>query len=419
MKPSGAGSVPEGLAMPLAICFLLSACTGEPASRPTASLPYPALDSLEPVVAETLAFGRARLESSLATEGLPAAARARALGTLGKRYHAHRLLVAAEACYRAAHGEDPSQFAWAYYYGVLAAGRGDLVTAARAFGNAVAIRSEDVPALTRLADLELDRGNIDEAQMRYEQALRSAPSLAAAEYGLGRIAAERGAYPRAIELFSRVLERQSDASVLHYHLGQAYRQLGRLGRARHHLTMSGPARVAMVDPLMHELMTLGVGASPLLALGNAASRDGRWTDAIDHYRNAVAAAPGHARARQRLGSALIRVGEMDKALPHVSEAVRLEPENARAHADLGALLGALDDDRQALVHLRQALRLEPDLTRAVFNLANTLARTGALDEAVQAYERVLEIEPNHASANARLKALRAFVSRHRSSPRPS
>ena len=73
---------------------------------------------------------------------------------------------------------------------------------------------------------------------------------AAVAYGMGRVAEERGAYAEAVGQFQRALALQPRASVIHYHLGQAYRELGEFDRAEEALARSGPNRVAMADPLM-------------------------------------------------------------------------------------------------------------------------------------------------------------------------
>ncbi|MCE2559847.1 MAG: tetratricopeptide repeat protein, partial [Acidobacteria bacterium] len=127
---------------------------------------------------------------------------AHAFGELGRLYQAHRLLEPALACYREAHALDPESFAWAYYLGVLAAGAGDIETARPAFRHALDLRADDAPALVRLADLELEQAQVDEAELLYVRAAVVDDSAAVA-YGMGRVAEERGAYAEAIGQFER------------------------------------------------------------------------------------------------------------------------------------------------------------------------------------------------------------------------
>ena len=406
MSVAKAGLVALVLAVFVLAVFLACASDLDEASEPLAGIPHPELAELEPPLARELEARRAELDALLADEAANAASQAQAFGELGRLYQAHRLLEAAHACYREAHALDPESFTWAYYLGVLAAGSGDVEGAATAFGHALDLRSDDAPTLIRLADLELEQGRIEQAELLYERAAAVSDSAATA-YGLGRVAEERGEHAEAIEHFERVLTHQPGASVVHYSLGQAYRELGRFDRAEESLARSGTTRVAMADPLMHELTTLAIGASPHLTRGNAAAREGRLAEAEAAYRQAVSADATNPRAHQSLGAVLVRRGNPQAALEHFGVAVRLQPENARAHSDLGVLLGEFGRNDRALEHLGRALELEPELVEARLSLGSVQARLGRLDEAEATYRRVLESDTGNGDARLGLGAVLA------------
>ena len=387
---------------------MLFACASDPGetSAPPAGIPHPELAELEPPLARELEARRAGLDALLADEAATAVDQAQAFGELGRLYQAHRLLEAAHACYREAHALDPESFTWAYYLGVLAAGSGDVEGAATAFGHALDLRSDDAPTLIRVADLELEQGRIEQAELLYERAAALDDSAATA-YGLGRVAEERAEYAEAIEHFERALALQPGATVIHYHLGQAYREQSRFDAAEQALVRSGTARVAMADPLMHELTTLAIGASPHLTRGNAAAREGRLAEAEAAYRQAVAADATNPRAHQSLATVLVRRGNPQAALEHFGVAVRLEPENARAHSDLGVLLGELGRNDRALENLGRALELEPELVEARLSLGNVQARMGRFGDAEATYRRVLENDTGNGDARLGLGAVLA------------
>ena len=389
---------------------ILPACSpgADEAPVPAAggTIPHPALGELEPPLARELEARRADLETLLASDAAGAAEQARALGELGRLYQAHRLLEAARACYERAHALAPESFEWAYYVGVLAAGGGDVEAAATAFRHALELRRDDGPALIRLADLELEQGRVEEAELLYVRAAAVDDSAAVA-YGMGRVGEERGEYTEAIDQFERALTLQPGASVLHYHLGQAYRELGEFDRAEAALARSGPNRVAMADPLMHELTTLAIGALPHLDRGHAAAREGRLAEAEAAYRQAVAADATNVRAHQSLATLLVRRGDPEAAVEHFGVAVRLEPKNAEAHSDLGVLLSELGRNDRAAEHLGRAVELEPELLDARLSLGNVQARTGRLAEAEVTFRRVLESDPGNADARLGLGAVLA------------
>ena len=396
-----------------AVLLLLAthvACTPGPDEAPgpaaEAAIPHPDLTELDPPLAREIEVRRADLEALLADQAASAADQAQALGNLGRLYQAHRLLEAALVCYERAHALAPDSFAWAYYLGVLAAGSGGVEAAATAFRHALELRRDDGPALIRLADLELEQGGVGEAELLYVRAAAVDDSAAVA-YGMGRVAEARGEYREAIGQFQRALMLQPRASVVHYNLGQAYRELGELDRAEEALARSGPSRVAMADPLMHELTTLAIGALPHLARGHAAAREGRLADAETAYRQAVAADATNVRAHESLGTLLVRRGSPEAAVEHFGVAVRLEPGSAQAHSDLGVLLSELGRNDRALEHLGRAVELEPGLVEALLTLGNVQTRMGRLDEAEATYLRVLEGDATNGDARLGLGAVLA------------
>ena len=401
--------VEYGIAVLLLLASVLACSPGAeeaPAPAAEAAIPHPALGELEPPLARELEARRAALDTLLASDAAGAAEQARALGELGRLYQAHRLLEAARACYERAHALAPESFDWAYYFGVLAAGSGNIEAAATAFGHALELRRDDAPALIRLADLELERGRLEEAELLYVRAAAVDDSAPVA-YGMGRVAEERGDYTEAIGQFQRALTLQPGASVVYYNLGQAYRELGEFDRAEQALARSGPSRVAMADPLMHELTTLAIGALPHLARGHAAAREGRLADAETAYRQAVAADATNVRAHESLGTLLVRRGSPEAAVEHFGVAVRLEPGNAQAHSDLGVLLSELGRNDRALEHLGRAVELEPGLVEALLTLGNVRTRMGRLDEAEATYRRVLESDAANGDARLGLGAVLA------------
>ena len=216
--------------------------------------------------------------------------------------------------------------------------------------------------------------------------------------------------PLARELEARRAELDAllaDEAATAKEQAQAFGELGRLYQAEESLARSGTTRVAMADPLMHELTTLAIGASPHLARGNAAAREGRLAEAEAAYRQAVAADVTNPRAHQSLGTVLVRRGNPQAALEHFGAAVALEPENARAHSDLGVLLGELGQNDRALEHLGRAVELEPGLVQALLSLGNVQARIGRLDESEATYRRVLESDTGNGDARLGLGAVLA------------
>jgi TolB-like protein/Tfp pilus assembly protein PilF len=108
-----------------------------------------------------------------------------------------------------------------------------------------------------------------------------------------------------------------------------------------------------------------------------------------------------------------------RALLMFERAVALDPTYARAHLQLGATLGLLatylavpELQARASASLRRALELRPELPEAWRELGHALVAEGREDEALEAIERALALDPGDASSHA-AKARALFVGKAR------
>ncbi len=83
------------------------------------------------------------------------------------------------------------------------------------------------------------------------------------------------------------------------------------------------------------------------------------------------------------------------------EAAALDPGNFYAHFNLGALAHRDGDLEEAMEYYDRALAIEPDYPLALFNKAIIL-ETSDLDQSIELYRRVVEIDDTMASAFMRL-----------------
>jgi len=115
--------------------------------------------------------------------------------------------------------------------------------------------------------------------------------------------------------------------------------------------------------------------------GHAHHLAGRYPEALQAYRAALAADPQHVRARNAMAAAFARQGDLAQAIP-IWRALTAElklssgPGSAYLFANLGYayLLGG--DYQQALAALEKACLLDPLNGRAWHNLGETLRRMG-------------------------------------------
>ena len=73
-------------------------------------------------------------------------------------------------------------------------------------------------------------------------------------------------------------------------------------------------------------------------LGDDAFRQGHFSEAIDHYNEALKYNPNFVEAHRSLGLALFKQNNLEEAAVHFSEVLRLNPTDAFAREKLNAIL---------------------------------------------------------------------------------
>jgi tetratricopeptide (TPR) repeat protein len=364
-------------------------------------IPFPEVGTLEPDVAEQIVATRQRLTDLLAKPEADPAELAAAFGELGKVYHAYSLREAAEASYRNAIRLASGTARWHHYLGALLQEAGRLDEAAAAYARAVELVPRDVPALVYEAEVARQQGRTEQAETLARQALAIDPACTAARALLGQTALDRRDFRAAAGLLEQALAEAPQADRLNYLLAMAYRGLGESAKAGEHLARSGPVGVRPFDPWLDELAALRTGERVRLARGKTAFDAGRFADAAEQFRLALAARPESIEARLNLAVALTRLGQNAEAMTQLRETVRLAPDHANARYNLGALLaaeGSAQAAQEAVQHLSAALAAKPSDVQALRLRARLLRDSGRLEEALADYARAIELEPAEETA---------------------
>ena len=132
--------------------------------------------------------------------------------------------------------------------------------------------------------------------------------------------------------------------------------------------------------------------------GKQAFHEGRFADAVGHFRKMAEAEPDDPMPRMHLGAALAKAGQPGSAIESYTAALELAPTNARVHFNLGVLLTELGSEQRAIGHYRAAVRFDPSLQKGHFHLANLLMRAKRYEEAAPHYAAVVKEDPQNAFA---------------------
>lgn len=193
-------------------------------------------------------------------------------------------------------------------------------------------------------------GELDQALIEFEQALRLDPACADAYNNRGNIFFARADYERAIADYSEAIRHQPGLATAYVNRALAYARLGRYDQAV---------------------------ADASAALGF----DARLAGA--HFIRGVA----HAAK-----------GRLDQAIADFTEALRLDPKNPLTYNDRALAFISKGDYARAISDCDQALRLNPRLVLAHDNRAHACLLKGEPEHAVAGFTRVLQLDPQHPTA---------------------
>ncbi len=358
---------------------------------------YP-LDEMEDVVRELFEERYAAIEEAAAGEPLDRARLAEAYSALGQIDLSYGRRHEAEICLRNAAVLAPGDSRWTYLLGALYQDEQRTDEAAGYLEQTLKLDAGYPPALLRLGETELLRNAPADAEPHFTAALAAGEGFeAAARYGLGRAAAMRGDPAAAVDHFQAALAAQPAGTAVHHSLGLAYRELGDLDKARHHLRQAGQHKPRFRDPLLQGLVAQGAVAN--MQRGLTAARRGNYELAAELHRKAVEADPENPTVRQELAEALFNLRDYDGAIAEYRELLRLVPKSPLAHYGLAYALAKRDGASEEAASLaRSALALAPDYADAYVLLGRQHERRNESDAAFAAYERALAAAAEHLEA---------------------
>jgi protein O-mannosyl-transferase len=231
---------------------------------------------------------------------------------------------------------------------------------------ALAVTDGNHRAHAGLAEWLADHGNVTEATKHYQEAVRLAPAGADYRHALGM-----------------ALVKQGRADEGARELAEAVRLNPRLAEAR-------------------------------VSLGAVLVREGRSREAADQYTEALRLRPDMPQALAGLGSALVQEGRFQEAVRACADASRLDrvPFDGRAAFDgrmcAGLAFARLGRPIDAAAEFFGATELNPSSEAAWVNLGIAFTQ-GPVDrkaDAIAAFEKALQIDPENARVRMALEELR-------------
>lgn len=128
---------------------------------------------------------------------------------------------------------------------------------------------------------------------------------------------------------------------------------------------------------------------------------GNYDEAIRLSREAISLEKNNAMAYYQLGTAFVGQKDFEQAKSAYQKALSIDQNFSLARTGLALCYGKLGLDNEAVEESRRLIAIDPDhpaKKQVLFNIANTLASLGKYQEAIEAYQEVLAIDPMNATA---------------------
>jgi tetratricopeptide (TPR) repeat protein len=190
-----------------------------------------------------------------------------------------------------------------------------------------------------------EQGNIDKAVRAFEGAAKLDPKYSEPNSALGLIKLQQNDLEGAESDFKRAVSLNSGNSTAHFGLGQTYLKKGMVDQA--------------IDELNTSLYQNRNSAPVHLAMGKAYEMQGNSVAAIKEYQQSIA----------------------------------IKPENPSAYIGIANIREQRGDIEHAIAELRSGLELTPNNPELLLRVANGSLRLEKLDDAIKAYEQVLNVAP--------------------------
>ncbi len=140
-------------------------------------------------------------------------------------------------------------------------------------------------------------------------------------------------------------------------------------------------------------------------LASALEREGKFSQAIYHYSQALKIKPEAVLFHKSLALLYQKQGQLDRAQEHYEETIRLNPQYAQGHFLLGNLFRLQGKTEKEAHHYTLALEIHPKYAEVHNSLANIWAQEGNTSRAFYHYTQAIKNNPNYSAAHCNLGIL--------------
>jgi len=237
-----------------------------------------------------------------------------------------------------------------------------------------------------LLDRDDRPGNVDRAQVLFEEACRAQPAYAPAYAGLAEALWRQVDRDPDKAVLNRGLEAARKAVALEDQMASAHAVLGLLLTKAGEQDRAGAsiARALELDPKSRDAL---LAMSDLqMARGDAAAAEGTARKAVELH-------PDDWRTHSNLGYMLYRQSRFAEAAASFERTLEHAPDSVRTLSNLAGLYHMLGRTGDAATTLQKAIAIAPS-SRTYNNLGTLRFFQGRYEESMQLFEKAVELSPN-------------------------
>jgi len=224
-------------------------------------------------------------------------------------------------------------------------------------------------------------GQLQPAELIYQQILQVNPQNAEVLHLLGTIAHQVEKYDLAINLINQAIEIDPNRSSFFNNLGLTLQKRERFEEA--------------IQAYKQAIELNSESAESYYNLGLLLQEQNRSREAIQAYQDAIEINPNYSKAYNNLGSILKTQGKFEEAIQAYRQAIKNSPSYCQAHNNLGIALSDQGKLEEAIQAYQNVLKINPNHLEACNSLGIVLKDLGKLEESVQAYQNAIKINSNH------------------------
>lgn len=310
-----------------------------------------------------------------------------AYGEMGMFYQAHEFFEAAKSAYLNAMEVSPYDYRWPYLYAFIESSMGNFDSAKKYYKTVLNIDSEYLPAKIRWAEIELDNGRFEQATQLYNEIILLAPSFAKAYVGLGTISMQNGNPKKAIEYFKKALKLQPKANQLNYFISQSYSSLGDTKHSKQYMNIAGQRPAVMYDKVLQNMRLFSVSAVYYSQAALNAFMQDDYALAEQLIKRSEELDPENINPKFTLMNIYIATNRTEQAFQLAKSLLIKYPQDDRVLYSLGLIEESKGDDLNAIKWYEKTLELNPKHKSAQLVLANAYLRKKMWNQALTAYRK--------------------------------